>query len=142
MRCKGMKKNDKGMTKNCGKQAVVFFRIRYTELNRWCDNGKYEDVMGFCTECGRDKGHSIRAWGDTSWRGDRRVLNLRGIVRQIFPATEAECVDEAGDKRLHDGKREFLRIMSTKGNADLADHWEEVFKMAWEEFQVKKVMGE
>lgn len=99
--------------------------------------------MGFCTECGRDKGHSIRAWGDTSWRGDRRVLNLRGIVRQIFPATEAdECVDEGMDKRLHDGKREFLRIMSTKGNADLADRWEEVFKLALDEFHVKKVMGE
>ena len=70
------------------------------------------------------------------------MLNLRGIVRQIFPATEAECVDEAGDKRLHDGKREFLRIMSTKGNADLADHWEEVFKLALDEFHIKKVMGE
>lgn len=66
----------------------------------------------------------------------------RGGRERIEPATADECVDEGMDKRLHDGKREFLRIMSTKGNADLADRWEEVFKLALDEFHVKKVMGE
>ena len=39
--------------------------------------------------------------------------------------------DEARTLRLHDGKRELLKIMSYKGNQDLADDWQEAFKLAW-----------
>jgi hypothetical protein len=141
MRCKGMKLNKERKLKNCGRPAKVFFRVQYSELDRYRDNGKHEDVFGFCEECAKSKDRSIRAWGDVSWRGDRKVLNLRGAIGQISPATESECAEEAGDKRLHDGKRELLRVMCTKGNSDLADRWEEVFKLALDEFHIRKVMG-
>lgn len=142
MRCKGMKhKREKYDAKNCGRQATVFLRVRYKELYGRHDNGKYEDVFGFCDECARNK-NSPMSWNGDRWGSGRKVLGVRGVVERIEPATADECVDEGMDKRLHDGKREFLRIMSTKGNADLADRWEEVFKLALDEFHVKKVMGE
>lgn len=140
MRCKGMKLNGKKILKNCGRPATVFFRVQYAELNHYSDNGKHEDVFGFCQECAEGKADKIQAWGDTSWDGNRKVLRLRGTIGHISPATESECVEETSDKRLHDGKRELLRIMCTKGNSDLADHWQKVFELALDEFQIRSVM--
>ena len=153
MRCKGMKrepvrrKDKTGTTfltgpvnKNCGRQATVFFRVRYSELYSYADNGVHEDVIGFCDKCaeGKDKPDAYNY--SASKRQPRQVLRVRGIVSEVFPDDGSTVSDEARTLRLHDGKRELLKIMSYKGNQDLADDWQEAFKLAWEEFQVRTVM--
>ena len=149
MRCKGMKKGPvrkadgtlvaSDRIKNCGKQATVFFRIRYSELRTYHDNGVYEDTLGFCEECAKGKD---KPSGYTGHWNDRKVLHLRGDVACVEPGDASTVEDEIRNKRLHDGKREFLKIMSTKGNRDLMDDWETVFDLALKGFQVKAVMGQ
>jgi hypothetical protein len=135
-----MKLSEDKRLRNCGRPAKHFFRVHYSDLVPYKDNGKYQDVFGFCDDCAKGKAHKIASWGGTHWRSDRRVLHLRGQISHVAPATESECVEEADDKRLHDAKRELLRIMCTKGNADLEDRWEEIFRMALDEFYCRKVM--
>lgn len=130
-----MKVCDKGYPKNCGRKATVFFRIKYSSLRR--DNGVFEDVMGFCPDC---VGEKDRPSGYAGGWASRTVMHLRGEVSQVQPHDGASIDDELRQKRLNDGKYEFLRIMSTKGRRDMAELWPEVFKLAWEEFQIKGVM--
>ena len=153
MRCKGMKKGlvrHKGAIspgserlKNCGRPAAIFFRVHYSELFTYADNGVYEDVIGFCEECAADKDKPSgydRQIGTRYW-SDRKVLHLRGHISRVESHDGSGVDGELHNKRMHDGKRELLKIMSYKGNADLADDWEEIFEMALKEFQVKAVMG-
>lgn len=65
--------------KNCGRQATVFLRVRYKELYGRHDNGKYEDVFGFCDECARNK-NSPMSWNGDRWGSGRKVLGVRGVV--------------------------------------------------------------
>jgi hypothetical protein len=140
MRCNGMKKiPNKDRTKNCGRQAKIFFRVKYSHL--WRDNGVYEDVMGFCEECARDK-HTPSGYGydGTRW-GGKLVLRRRGDVSSVEPDNGSSVEDEKLQLHMNDAKRNFLRVMCTQKNAALADHWPEVFKMAWDEFRLMSVMS-
>jgi hypothetical protein len=150
MRCKGMKtgpvKNKFGIvpsssrTKNCGRPATVFFRVRYSELFRHCDNGVYEDVLGFCEECAKDKDKPSGYQGSSNsrWTG-RKILHLRGEIASVEPDDGSTVADEHKIKRMHDGKRELLKIMSWKGNSDLADSWEDIMDLAIKEFTISRV---
>lgn len=149
MRCKGMKKGPvrkKGVivpnsdrVKNCGRTATVFFRISYSKLFAYADNGMYEDVIGFCEECSSGKdvpsGYVRGTWDH------RKILHLRGDVCQVEPCDGTMVRDDVHNRRMHDGKRELLKIMSYKGNADLMDDWVEIMDLAIKEFQVREVMS-
>lgn len=150
MRCQGMKygpvmrKTPTGTVvssylkhKNCGRQASVFFRITYSELWRWTDNGIYEDVLGFCDECARGKD---KPGGYNKSSRERTVLRVRGVVSGVAPDDGSTLDGDKHNRRMHDGKRELLKIMSYKGNQDLADDWEEIMAMAIREFTVRTVM--
>lgn len=76
----------------------------------------------------------------SKWDRRKTVFRLRGLVEHVEPATADECVDEGLDKRLHDGKKQLLGIMCTKRNSDLADHWDKIFELALNEFQINMVM--
>lgn len=157
MRCKGMKLKikkskvscygctvykDREVSVNCGKQATHFFRVRYGSLRAYRENGISEEVLGFCEECARDK-HAPAGYNspDRDWRS-RKVLHLRGIVAHVEREQDGgeAAVESARIIRLNDVKQQFLRIMTTKGNRDIANDWPEVFRLAWEEFQIRAVM--
>jgi len=152
MRCKGMKMGPvkrKGVvqpgsnrSKNCGKVATVFYKVHYSELFRYADNGVNEDVLGFCEDCarGKDKPSGYLGSGKNPWY-ERKVLHLRGEIAHVEPHDGSGIDESIRTRRLHDGKRELLRVMSTRSNADLADDWEEVFDLALKEFTVREVMG-
>jgi hypothetical protein len=129
-------KNGEPFTQNCGRQAKVFFRVTYSQL--WRDNGVYEDIMGFCEECARDK-HAPSGYEKARWF-DRCVLRQRGDVCRVVPDDGSTANDEKLRVHMNDVKRSFLRVMCTQGNAALADRWPEIFKLAWDEFQIRAVM--
>ena len=92
MRCRGMKpKTAKGgyeVMRNCGKQAGVFFRIKYLKL--YVDNGVMEDVFGFCEECAKGKdvpsGYQNHGWNQ------RQILHLRGVVASVEQDNELAMI--------------------------------------------------
>lgn len=141
MRCKGMKakvKNGHEMTRNCGKPAKVFFRVKYRELFGYRDNSVMEDVFGFCEECAKGKEVSS-GYGSKGWRC-RQVLHLRGDVASVELDDESAAKASAANVRVHDAKRAVLRMMELKGAEDIANDWPEIFRLAWEEFQIRAVM--
>ena len=122
---------------NCQKAAKVFFRVHYSELHVHCQNGLYEDVFGFCAECakGKDKAEAYKGSSRTCPIG----FHKRGIVSAVEPSTESECLSQREKRSMHDAKKEFLRIMSTKGHAKFANEWPKIFELAWQEFCIKRV---
>lgn len=141
-------KKDSEYNRNCGKQAALFFRVRYSSLLHHRENGIYEDVFGFCPECakGKDKPegynnnvHRCRF----SWK-DMKVLHLRGEVCSVEKCEDdgaaANAVETQRTVHINDVKAKILSIMKTRRNKQLAEDWPEIFRLAWEQFQVESVM--
>lgn len=130
---------EKEFTRKCKRGAKYFFRVKYSAVRKHWDNGKQEDVIGFCPSCapGMDQPRSYTM----GWTAGT-VARLRGDVGEVTPCAAADAKDDVPESKHADLKARIVAIMGQKNNQDIApESWDELFADCVRDHVVKTVMS-
>jgi hypothetical protein len=139
MQCSGrmsVTENGKRFTGRCENTPRVFYIAKLA--NRFDDGHIESKVFGFCEKCAEGKDNPSEYKPDKCWVPEHILKEIVSVEMK----EETEALAFHKECRMNEVKNMLLElIMENSKNEDLANCWQEVFKMALDEFQIRTVMG-
>lgn len=122
----------------CTGHATKFFRVHYGSLKGFHDNGKFDDVFGFCGQHS-DMNNPSKWIYEGFWKAN--VIRLRGPIDSVMVCDSADFKENKVDKYRADLKKRLLNMMNQKNMAKFEEDWEEIFQEVLQEFCVSRVLN-
>jgi hypothetical protein len=138
--------------RNCGKDPKILIQINYSKIHDFRKlEGRYSDVIGFCSEHGELLLKDRSAWFHKSSRNRCVVKNLRGSiesVQKVDPAINHEgltpkevALREDKQRTLDYYKGRIIGMMSQSNTQRLTpDDWKSILDAVLQDWITMQVM--